>query len=208
MAFDWISATALVVGIGSLYLTYQSTKSAKKAIDTSIELYEKQKQDAFLADEDGKKNQIQSLCYLIQNEVSSNVILMREIVIFFDYVKNSQLVSFSFKDLESEPFVVYKTKDGDRKGFIFTRHSNKVINRYLFEVSKLDNNLISELVKLGFSIEHYNDRFLISLINFFKLTPSIDDLSKYINDSKGFLDEYNIRSKDILRYCSEKFIGI
>lgn len=45
MAIDWIAGTALMVGAGSLYLTYQSTKSAKKAIDTSIELYEKQKKD-------------------------------------------------------------------------------------------------------------------------------------------------------------------
>lgn len=51
MAFDWIAGTALVVGVGSLYLTYQSTKSAKRAIETSIELYEKQKKD----DEERKK---------------------------------------------------------------------------------------------------------------------------------------------------------
>ncbi|MDF5911275.1 hypothetical protein P4W15_04750 [Morganella morganii] len=45
MAFDWIAGTALVVGIGSLALTWQSTRAAKRSIDTSIEIYEKQKRD-------------------------------------------------------------------------------------------------------------------------------------------------------------------
>lgn len=71
MVFDWIAGTALVVGMGSLYLTYQSTKSAKIAIDTSIELYEKQKRDD---DERRKKedlNEIKAIRNIASTEAYS-----------------------------------------------------------------------------------------------------------------------------------------
>ncbi|WP_340619097.1 hypothetical protein [Xenorhabdus entomophaga] len=45
---DWgliVAVIAVVIGMGSLYLTWHSTKSAKKSIDTSINIYERQKED-------------------------------------------------------------------------------------------------------------------------------------------------------------------
>lgn len=204
MAFDWISGTALVVGVGSLYLTYQSTKSAKRAIETSIELYEKQKQDAALAEEVSKKNQMQSLCLLIQNEVSENKIKMIKLVEFCESACDKELIAFNYNDLGSEPFVAYELKSGSKDGFIFTKHSCQVIDKYLLEVSKIDNKLITDLLKLRYSIEHYNNKFLISLANFIQAKPDIDELSKYINDSKYFITEYQKQSMSVLKYCAGK----
>ncbi|HCT1398650.1 TPA: hypothetical protein OTO79_001858, partial [Morganella morganii] len=45
---DWalvVAIIAVIVGVGSLALTWQSTRAAKRSIDTSIEIYEKQKRD-------------------------------------------------------------------------------------------------------------------------------------------------------------------
>ncbi|EOF5040636.1 hypothetical protein ACK1M2_002158 [Providencia rettgeri] len=208
MAFDWIAGTALVVGVGSLYLTYQSTKSAKRAIETSIELYEKQKQDAALAEEVSKKNQMQSLCLLIQNEVSENKIKMIKLVEFCESACDKELVVFNYNDLGSEPFVAYELKSGSKDGFIFTKHSCQVIDKYLLEVSKIDNKLITGLLKLRYSIEHYNNKFLISLANFIQAKPDIDELSKYINDSKYFITEYQKQSMSVLKYCAEKTLEL
>lgn len=208
MAFDWVAGTALVVGVGSLYLTYQSTKSAKRAIETSIELYEKQKQDAALAEEVSKKNQIQSLCFLIENEVTGNIIQMSKLVGFCEFAWNKELVKFHYNDLGAEPFVEYVIKNGNKDGFIFTKHSYQVIDKYLLEVSKIDSKLIADLLRLRFTIEHYNNKFLISLTNFIQAKPAIDELSKYINDSKYFITEYQRQSMGIKKYCTEKAIGL
>lgn len=208
MAFDWIAGTALVVGMGSLYLTYQSTKSAKRAIDTSIELYEKQKQDAAHAEEISKKKQLQSLCYLIQNEVSSNIIHMSKIVTFCNIAWNEKLLNFNYNNLGSEPFLQYETENDIKDGFIFIKHSSKIIDKYLLEISKIDSELINELLKLRYTIEHYNDKFLISLQSFIKVNPPISDLITYLNDSKVFITEYQRQSMGVLEYCTKKSLGI
>lgn len=208
MDFDWIAGTALVVGIGSLILTWQSTRSAKRAIDTSIELYEKQKQDAEQAEKVSKKNQMQSLCFLIENEVSGNIIQMSKLIEFCEFVWNKELVAFDYNDLGSEPFVEYSIKNGDKGGFIFTKHSYQVIDKYLLEVSKIDSKLIADLLKLRFTIEHYNNKFLISLPNFIQAKPTVDELSKYIIDSKYFITEYQKQSMGVMKYCTEKAIGL
>lgn len=207
MAFDWIAGTALVVGMGSLYLTYQSTKSAKRAIDTSIELYEKQKQDATHAEEISKKKQLQSLCYLIQNELTSNVIKMSKLVVFFKFVWDGKLVSFNYNNLGSEPIVSYKIKSGHKDAFTFTKHASQIIDKYLFEVSKLDNILIGDLLKLRLTIEYYNDQ-LDGLMLLISTEPRTNDLIGYIDGLKDFITEYQRQSIGVLEYCTKKSLGI
>lgn len=197
-----------MVGVGSLYLTYQSTRSAKRAIDTSIELYEKQKLDAEQAEEVSKINQMQSLCFLIQNEVSGNIIQMSKLVEFCEFAWNKEIVTFDYNDLGSEPFVEYVIKNGNKIGFLFARQSHHVIDKYLLEVSKIDSKLIADLLKLRFTIEHYNNKFLISLANFIQAKPTVDELNKYINDSKYFITECQRQSMDVMKYCTDKVIGL
>ncbi|SQI38089.1 Uncharacterised protein [Providencia alcalifaciens] len=80
MDFDWISATALVVGIGSLCLTYKSTTSAKRAIDTSISLYEKQKKDYEKKQEEENKRKLDAIKIIIMEDIKSNYFLFINIL--------------------------------------------------------------------------------------------------------------------------------
>ncbi|EPI5311202.1 hypothetical protein ACS638_000450 [Proteus mirabilis] len=148
MAFDWIAGTALIVGMGSLYLTYQSTKSAKRAIDTSIELYEKQKQD------DGEKikaineKKLIAKIKIIENEI---VRCYLEYMMFFNVcsaIKTRDSFSVTIGNYSNFTGVAIDAEKTDSVSGLIQPSKLDFTNDFINELYLLDEKLAGDIVSL------------------------------------------------------------
>lgn len=148
MAFDWIAGTALAVGMGSLYLTYKSTKSAKRAIDTSIELYEKQKQDDREKTRFIDKKKLIAKINIIENEI---VNCYMEYMNFFNLctaIKNRDSFSVTIGNYSNFTGVAIDAEKTDCVSGLIQPTKLDFTNDFINELYLLDEKLAGDIVSL------------------------------------------------------------
>lgn len=201
MAFDWVAGTALVVGVGSLYLTYQSTKSAKRAIETSIELYEKQKKDDEIRVIKENNNEINALKTIIYEEVKNNYSNFRFVDDFIKITLEDKLIKFAYKTMVNKPYIDYSTTNEESILVPLKIHSTKVMDNYLLDASRLDEELITLLIETRRLTDNYNEAFLLGFNDFLSKNPSAIAVKIYLKETKGFHESYKDSCLATLRYC-------
>lgn len=194
MAFDWIAGTALVVGIGSLALTWQSTRAAKRAIDTSIEIYEKQKQDNF--DNERKrlellKNHIRNKLFSIKNSIDN---LEIRLDVFMEYKEKGNVLERVFTDDKS---VLFVCKFNNQSELTLTfNYFDFAISDFKLDLIKLDSsgelanfietievwkNKVNDNIKLFSEIGCFDNKDRIEL-SFGNLSFSLANLKTNVDD--------------------------
>ena len=176
MDSDWIAGTALVVGIGSLILTWQSTRSAKRAIDTSIELYEKQKQDD---DKKAKAISDKKLIAKIKIIESEIVRCYLEYMMFFN--------------------VCTAIKTRDSFSVTIGNYSNFTVVAIDTEKTDCVRGLI-QLPKLDFTNDFINELYLLDE----KLAGDIVSLKGYMNQSSHIMNHMVSCMNDLSDYAALK----
>lgn len=189
----------------STRIAEESLQAAQKSIDTSIELYEKQKADELMMEENKNQNEINALKVLIYEEVRVNLDKLINTKKFCLGAWEMKLDNVNYNNLASEPFAEYSTKNGDKNWILFGPHSDSIINRYLLDASRLDDKLIRKLIALKYSINHFNNAFIRSLHKMIETNPSVDELSDFVLTSKFFILRYESECIDLMNYCSMKY---
>ncbi|ARX34530.1 TPA: hypothetical protein O4G03_001586 [Proteus mirabilis] len=178
MAFDWIAGTALVVGMGSLYLTWQSTKAAKRAIDTSIEIYNKQKVDNDKQKEDERLNAILG----ISDVAGKEAFLVLQYILFIielqELAEKAETINFEFSEATEWNSIYFNLPDG---GIVKTGQVPNIPKYFSHEV--LINSAICS-PDLFSMLLNLNGQILV-------VEKTISFLMKYIkNDSINALRDY------------------
>ncbi|WP_311753480.1 hypothetical protein [Proteus columbae] len=203
---DWIAGTALVVGMGSLYLTWQSTKAAKKAIETAVEIYEKQKNDFDINNKKNMEFQLQTTSLLVKSpliifdsvyeemrslllEVLENKDIFKNLNRYIDLIKTDigyEVIVWSVTDEKNKSFHI-DSIDYNIGLFTDTYYKNaNCINEYLLKRCTHLSYLISYGSKftIGYFIsvlsekseQRINELFNEETINFF-----LKDIEKVIS---------------------------
>lgn len=100
------------------------------------------------------------------------------------------------------PFLNYTLSSGENHGFLFEEQSYSIIDKYLLDVADVDAQLISKLIGLRYSIEHFNNSFISGLNLIAKNKCYIEDLYEYVNDSKKFITSFEKLTLDTMEYCT------
>ncbi|MBI6191811.1 hypothetical protein [Providencia rettgeri] len=198
MSFDWVAGTALVVGIGSLYLTYQSTKSAKKSIDTSIHLYEKQKKDDERKKEKENVDKLNAIKVMLREEIKDNYFLFVNVYkVMCSVAKNPTLMVMTEKFNDD---CLVELPDGTNA--IFKSHQYDNINRYLFDVLILDKEISKVMIELKVSSMLYkavSDPF-VSLLR----SKDFNNANKLIGMHLNSITKYKLEMESLYEKCSDK----
>lgn len=186
----------------SVRIAEQSLEAAKNSIYTSIEIYEKQKKDDTANEKIKLQNRSMSLRYLISNEVSANYIRLHSVTDFCKRVWDNDVKDFEYNGVAHVPFLNYTLSSGENHGFLFEEQSYSIIDKYLLDVADVDAQLISKLIGLRYSIEHFNNSFISGLNLIAKNKCYIEDLYEYVNDSKKFITSFEKLTLDTMEYCT------
>lgn len=187
---DWVAGTALAVGVGSLALTWQSTRAAKRAIDTSIEIYEKQKIDEIKKDNELILRETIAIKSLLRIEIDKSISIYKNNKSFCDEFLKNNFSSLSFNDRKSLFTVWFHYKsDGDRKSSINILETNSSSYKpYFLDVARLDYEL---LTMLDLTVEALKtiDKFRDTVIG--KLKEN--DVQSIIGDCLFFTENFSVR---------------
>ncbi len=148
MTFDWVAGTALVVGIGSLILTWQSTRSAKRAIDTSIELYERQKQDDSEKIKAINEKKLTAKIKIIESEIVS---CYMEYMMFFNVctaIKNRDSFSLMIGNYANFMGISIDTENSNNVKGLIQPPELDLTNDFINELYFLDEELAGSVVSL------------------------------------------------------------
>lgn len=206
MAFDWIAGTALVVGIGSLALTWQSTKSAKKAIDTSIEIYEKQKEDSITEKKSFDDEKLNSIKIVIMYEITKIYLNYRRIMTSFEIIKkHDDFIILSELIASSE--VLITTEHGDESSF--NMNIPQICNDFLllYDITMLDKKLALKL--MGTDRLSIKIRETLNILNFIATNNKMDDNNKrmqakiFVSDFNDNFITYGENIQDLYRLCTD-----
>ncbi|EPL0283647.1 TPA: hypothetical protein OUB26_001010 [Proteus mirabilis] len=153
MAFDWIAGTALAVGMGSLYLTWQSTKAAKKAIDVSIDLHHEQK----IYEEEKNKEEIKRKVSALQNVIANTIVPLCQQTsslcdMYYFLNKNNDILSVSFHERKKLPAIEFKYKEHNevfKKRFIFMMRDCLISENILMLCAEFSPDLMKKAMSLN-----------------------------------------------------------
>lgn len=153
MAFDWIAGTALVVGMGSLYLTWQSTKAAKKAIDVSIDLHNKQKIYEKEKDKEEIKRKVSALQNIIVNTIVPLCQQSSSLCDMYYFInKYNDILSVSFHERKKLPAIEFEYKEHDevlKKRFIFMMRDSLISENILMLCAEFSPDLMKKTMSLN-----------------------------------------------------------
>lgn len=148
---DWALVAAIIaviVGIGSLGLTWLSTRAAKRAIDTSIEIYEKQKIDSEQEIKKTKELKLKAIKNIVRSKLESNYVSYGGVIRVFDEIKSGNDIQILFQEFEFNDFTI-SCHDGKAKSF--NKNIPPVCDsiEILYEVSLLDDDFSKMLIDLN-----------------------------------------------------------
>ncbi|HCE8948610.1 TPA: hypothetical protein NHT78_001690 [Morganella morganii] len=151
-----------------------------------------------------RQNELKALKTLIYNEVRNNCIYLKQMMQFFDAIKNGEVTSCQ-NIVNLDGFYFEYTKEDSSKTFMLGKpHSSKVIDRYLLDISRIDEHLISSLIDLKFLLEGYNEVTLISLRAYFDTNPDKEELMKFLSEGGKAPYKYKELCNYILEICNPK----
>lgn len=200
MAFDWIAGTALVVGVGSLILTWQSTRSAKRAIDTSIELYERQKQDEYNKKIESEKREKEAIRRVVAIELSRAC----DVIVKLYELKAALMGGVSSvkrNSIESTNVIIIHDNNGVRlKDIYIHSDANEIPIDVFLRSSVLCNNLYLDIsdVKINMSIlnkqlafcyDYIENADISFLFDFLNQSGTTEILNQMYNTMKLFNKE-------------------
>ncbi|MCB4815131.1 hypothetical protein [Providencia rettgeri] len=200
MDFDWIAGTALVVGIGSLYLTYQSTKSAKRAIETSIELYEREKNDAAAIASSNNEKELMALLKVTSYKAASMCDQIYYLCSMYLFIKEWSLKSVEFKDINGRNLIILWRSD--KVNVIeFNRINIEISENLLTRSAALSPEAMNGIIelrnqasiidnKIGNVIYYASQKNKESIINSFDNDSGIIKVLNDAIDSLSFLEPY------------------
>ncbi|MCT0257029.1 hypothetical protein NFF84_00545 [Proteus mirabilis] len=150
------------------------------------------------------QNELKALKTLIYNEVRNNCIYLKQMMQFFDAIKNGEVTSCR-KVASLEAFYFEYTKVDDSKTFILGKtQSSKVIDTYLLDVSRIDEHLIDSLIDLKFLIEGYNEVTLVGLRLYLDTNPDKEALMKFLSGGGYTPYKYKELCNHVLKICNPK----
>ncbi|MBC4002717.1 hypothetical protein [Morganella morganii] len=151
-----------------------------------------------------RQNELKALKTLIYDEVRNNGIYLKQMIQFFDDIKNSE-VTYCRNVVGLEAFYFEYTKEDNSKTFVFGKtHSSKVIDTYLLDISRIDEHLINSLIDLKFLIEGYNEVTLVGLRLYLNTNPDKDELMKFLSEGGRAPYKYKELCNYILKICNTK----
>lgn len=148
---DWalvVAIIAVIVGVGSLALTWQSTRAAKRSIDTSIELYEKQKKDDNEKIKAINEKKLIAKIKIIENEIVS---CYMEYMIFFNLctaIKTRDSFSVTIGNYSNFTGVAIDAEKTDSVSGLIQPSKLDFTNDFINELYLLDEKLAGDIVSL------------------------------------------------------------
>ncbi|WP_272518150.1 MULTISPECIES: hypothetical protein [unclassified Providencia] len=204
MAFDWIAGTALVVGVGSLYLTYQSTKSAKRAIDTSIELYEKQKKDSNQEKESANAARLESVKSVFRYEIARNYANYRSMLNTFNTIRYCDDVYIHYEKLGFGEIMAHSPSADAHNFKVYFRPICEDID-VLCDIMLLDKKIALSLISLNQECVRLSDTLEI-LVNLFRnkgigKVKARDTVRVYLSDFDVTFERYGDLMEKLYKEC-------
>ncbi|ATG17146.1 hypothetical protein CO695_12890 [Providencia alcalifaciens] len=201
MDFDWISATALVVGIGSLCLTYKSTTSAKRAIDTSISLYEKQKKDYEKKQEEENKRKLDAIKIIIMEDIKSNYFLFINILKIIKTISDGIDVKLSSCKFSEYQLINMNLIDsGNIHQAVYKKSNYSDSQKYLFELIQLDFDISKVFLEMKISGSVY-DNLIPTIIVMIEDNAVSDNI---IRNYLPLIENYKYEMELLYEMCSDK----
>ncbi|MBC5790653.1 hypothetical protein [Providencia sp. JUb39] len=150
------------------------------------------------------QNELKALKILIYDEVRNNYIYFKQIMQFFDDVKNNKVASCRRADGLDEFYFNYTKEDGSNVFILARDHSSVVIDRYLLDISRIDDNLIGLLIDLKFLLDGFNKVTLKGLRLYFDTKPTKSELIDFVSDVGNLPYRYRSLCNQILSICNVK----
>ncbi|HHH2699089.1 hypothetical protein [Morganella morganii] len=151
-----------------------------------------------------KKNEIESLNAIMYEEIKLNSRYMRDVLAFFADIKNKKVFKLSKDIVLNQILIEYIDDNGNEKFFVAVRHSSRLIENYLLDVSRVNQKLAIDLVYLNAYIKHYNDTILLGIDEFTTAKPNTDAILNMVERNDDFMVVYTVLCNSVLIKCNER----
>lgn len=100
-------------------------------------------------------------------------------------------------------YLDYLTKDNSSYLIPLIKHSTMVMDKYLLNVSEVDDRLIALLIKTRRFTHYFNDYFLVGFIDLCSKEYTSIGLREYIKNTQTSIDYYKRSYIEIIGHCSD-----
>lgn len=188
----------MIIGLGSLYLTWQSTRAAKKAIDISIEIYENQKIDDETKKEKENHLKLSAIKTIIREEIKDNYFLFIKVYkILEDIINNPDIKVMA--TLVNDAYLIEQS-DGFTALFKGQKYDN--VQHYLFDTLILDRDISKAMIGLKVSSMLYQT-ISTSFVSFI-LDNNTEYAKKLICEYFKSISQYKYEMELLYKLCSDE----
>ncbi|MEY0976206.1 hypothetical protein AB7196_09660 [Providencia rettgeri] len=184
----------------STWLAKESLKAAQKSIDTSLELYEKQKNDAVAIESSNNENELMSLLKVTSYKAASMCDQIYYLCSMYLFIKKWGLKLVEFKDINGRNFIILWRSD--KVNVIeFNRINFEISENLLTRSAALSSEAMNGIIelrnqasiidnKIGNVIYYASQKNKESIINSFDNDSGIIKVLNEAIDSLSFLEPY------------------
>ncbi|MBI6244419.1 hypothetical protein JEP59_06195 [Proteus mirabilis] len=156
-----------------------------------------------------KRNELRALKTLIYEEVKANSRPFRDFILFYEKLINNEIIRLNIQTSLKGIFIDYEDSDNiDKKYFFISKHSSKIIEKYLLDVSRVDQELTSKIIDLRICIDHFNEFILGGVEDClgrnFKNNLTNELVKDLLVKNKLVIEEYRKLCNSVMSYCNIK----
>ncbi|AGS60098.1 hypothetical protein GWJ01_18560 [Proteus sp. G2618] len=151
-----------------------------------------------------KRNELRALKTLIYEEVKANSRPFRDFILFYEKLKDNQVIRLNIQTSFKDIFISYDDEDIDNKCFFISKHSSKIIEKYLLDISRVDPKLTNYIIDLRICIDHFNEFIVVGFEGFLDSNFKIDFVKSFLMKNKPVIEEYRKLCNSVMSYCNTK----
>lgn len=188
----------------SMQIASSSLQATQKSIETSIDIYEKQKKDDDNKINYNNETTLKLMKSHISEEIKINYTHSKGLMLLFQFASSKQNIEMEIVDVYSDLRMVMIKADGEEKGFVYANPDINFIDKYLYQLMKLDRNIAEIAMKLKISnlIYVHKMNFLFLYIKN-KLILS-EHLHEEIQQSLEVMNSYNLLLEKLYDACASE----
>ncbi|HIH4846407.1 TPA: hypothetical protein ACYSAQ_000614 [Morganella morganii] len=203
---DWalvVAIIAVIVGVGSLVLTWQSTMAAKRAIDTSVDIYEKQKKDSIIEKKSFDDKKLEAIKIVIAYEITIMYLNHIKIMSSFEIIKKNDNF-IVYPGLRTSSDVIIDAQGDGNSSFNTDIPKISCYFSLLYDIKMLDELLALEIMGMNRATIEINNT--LKILNFIVNNNTDNNekrkqIKEFVNNFNNNFINYDNRLKDLWDKC-------
>lgn len=147
-----------------------------------------------------KKNEMKALKILINNEISSNRTYLKSMIKFFNAVITNKIMTYNYSNITHKSFIEYDDGSGSIDLVPLIHHSVSIIDRYLFDIAKINNEMMINVINVRMCINYFNSMLIDGLDNLMQTKPPISTIREYLEPNTNLINDYCIYHNKLAKY--------